>query len=59
MSWWEILLIIAAAGFVVAVIAGSYIRKKTGKISCDCAGCAGCEHCAMCARTQAQKQDKK
>ncbi len=48
MSWWEILLIIAAAGFVVAVAAVSIVRRKQGKSSCDCGGncaaCAGCKY---------------
>ncbi len=49
MSWWEILIIIAAAGFVVAVAAISVVRRKQGKSSCDC-GCASCPHCAACKR---------
>ncbi len=44
MTWWEILIIIAAAGFVVAVAAFSIRRKLQGKSSCD--GCNGC--CAGC-----------
>ncbi len=49
MSWWEILLIIAAAGFVVAVAVTSFIRKKRGKGSCcDCGG--NCSACAGCKR---------
>ena len=51
MSWWEILIIIAACAFVVGVIAASVIRKKQGKTGCgcDCGGCAGCSGCAACA----------
>ena len=52
MSWWEILIIIAAAGFVVAVATVSIIRRKQGKSSCDCGGnCAACKGhgCAACA----------
>ncbi len=47
MSWWEILLIIAAALFVAAVIGVSLYRKSKGKTSCgcDCANCAGCSAC--------------
>ena len=50
MSWWEILIVIAAAGFVVAVAAVSVIRKKQGKHSCDCGSCAGCPHCTACGK---------
>ncbi len=47
MTWWEILIIIAAAGFVVAVAAFSIRRKLQGKSSCDgCNGC--CAGCHMC-----------
>ena len=45
MSWWEILIIIAAAGFVAGYIAYSVIRRKRGKggcCGCDCSGCTGC-----------------
>ena len=61
MSWWEILLIIAAAGFVVTVFVVSVIRRKQGKSSCDCGGncsaCMGC-HCAACdAKEPPKKSD--
>ncbi len=51
MSWWEILLIIAACAFVVGVIAASVIRRKQGKTGCgcDCGGCSGCSGCSACA----------
>ena len=54
MSWWEILLIVAAAGFVVAVAVGSVIRKKQGKSSCDCGG-----NCAMCPACKHTPKDEK
>ena len=47
MTWWEILLIVAAAGYAVAVVVMCIVRKKQGKTSCDC-GCASCPHCAAC-----------
>ena len=58
MSWWEILIIVAAAGFVVAVIAGSLYRKSKGKTSCGC-DCAGCPGCAACANAKKQGQEAK
>ena len=59
MSWWEILIIIAACAFVVGVIAASVIRKKQGKTGCgcDCGGCAGCSGCAACA-SHKKSEDK-
>lgn len=42
MQWYEILLIVAAAAFVVGVIVWQIIRKKQGKGGCDC----GCSHCS-------------
>ncbi len=51
MSWYEILIIIAACLIVVGVIVSSVIRKKQGKTGCgcDCGGCAGCSGCSACA----------
>ena len=55
MSWWEILIIIAAAGFVVGVIVWRIIRKKQGKPSCcDCGG--NCSVCPACANAQREKE---
>ncbi len=47
MSWWEILIIVLAAGFVVAVTVGSIVRRKHGKsgCGCDCSSCPSCPHC--------------
>lgn len=61
MSWWEILIIIAACAFVVGVIAASVIRKKQGKTGCgcDCGGCAGCTGCAACNREKPDGKDSK
>lgn len=61
MSWWEILIIIAACAFVVGVIAASVIRKKQGKTGCgcDCGGCAGCTGCAACNREKSDGKDSK
>ncbi len=48
MSWWEILIIVASAAFVLGVVVFTVIRKKQGKSSCgcDCAHCSGCPACA-------------
>lgn len=59
MSWWEILIIIAACAFVVGVIAASVIRKKQGRSGCDCGGCAGCTGCAACNREKSDGKDSK
>ena len=57
MSWWEILIIVAAAGFVVAVTATAICNKARGKHSCDCGGnCAGC---AGCSARPKEPRDKK
>lgn len=47
MQWYEILIIVLAAAFVLGVIIMSLIRKKQGKSSCgcDCSGCSGCSAC--------------
>ncbi len=61
MSWWEILIIIAACAFVVGVIAASVIRKKQGKTGCgcDCGGCSGCSGCSACTpRTETPPHDE-
>ena len=49
MQWYEILLIVAAAAFVIGVVAWRIIRKKKGKSSCDC--CGECSHCSQCNHT--------
>ncbi|MCI6734667.1 MAG: FeoB-associated Cys-rich membrane protein [Clostridiales bacterium] len=46
MGAWEILLIIACAGIVIAVSVTSIIKKKQGKHDCDCGG--DCAHCSAC-----------
>ncbi len=58
MSWWEILIIIAAAAFVIGVIAFSVVRKKQGKTSCGCGDCASCGCCKSC-RKEEQPARKK
>ena len=44
MTWYEILIIIAACLIVIGVIVASVVRKKQGKTGCgcDCGGCSGC-----------------
>lgn len=57
MSWWEILIIVLAAGFVVGVAVTTVIRKKKGKMGCDC-GCSSCPHCAACHKTPSEGEKK-
>lgn len=52
----EILLIIGCAALVISVITVRIVRRKQGKVSCDC-GCDCCPHCSACASHKAQ--DKK
>lgn len=55
MQWYEILIIVLAAAFVVGVITRSVLRKKKGKsgCGCDCGSCGGCSACAS--RKEAKK----
>ena len=59
MTWYEILIIIAACAVVIGVIAASVVRKKHGKTGCgcDCGGCPGCAGCSAC-RSAADKETK-
>ncbi len=59
MTWYEILIIIAACAIVIGVIAASILRKKHGKTGCgcDCGGCPGCAGCSAC-RSAADKETK-
>ena len=54
MSWWEILLIVAAGAFVVTVVTYNIIRKKKGKGGCGC-GCSGCSSCPGCSSKEEKK----
>lgn len=36
MQWYEILVIVLAAAFVVGVGVWQIIRRKKGKVGCDC-----------------------
>ncbi len=48
MQWYEILLIVCAAAFVIGVVIWQIIRKKQGKGGCDC-GCSSCTgNCSKC-----------
>lgn len=55
MNWYEILIIVCAAGFVAAVVIWQVIRKLHGKSGCDC-GCANCSGCSAC---RAKKKEDK
>lgn len=59
MTWYEILIIVAACAFVVGVIAWQIVRRKRGKGGCDeCGG--SCAHCSGCSACHApQKTDRK
>ena len=48
MGAWEIIIITACIGVVLAVSVAAVIGKKKGKHSCS--GCAGCPHAAACNR---------
>ncbi len=60
MTWYEILIIIAACLIVVGVIVSAIIRKKHGKTGCgcDCGGCAGCSGCSACAAHGKREEDE-
>lgn len=47
MQWYEILLIVAAAAFVVGIAVWQIVRRVKGKGGCDC-GCANCPGCSSC-----------
>lgn len=57
MSWYEILIIIAACAFVVGVIVWRIVRKMQGKSGCD--ECGGCSNCSACSYCRTKKTDKK
>lgn len=52
MEWYEILIVLAAVGIVVAVVARAIYKKVTGKGGgCDCGcGCTNCGACSKCSR---------
>ncbi len=56
MTWYEILIILVSAAFVIGVIAWSIVRRKRGKTCCS--DCGSCPHCSGCAR-KSEKQEKK
>ena len=49
MTWWEILIIVLIAAFVVGYSAYAIVRRKQGKGGCDCCGgsCSGCSGCSV------------
>ena len=46
MTWYEILIIVLAAAFVIGVFGWRIVRKKQGRGGCDC-GCSDCSHCTL------------
>jgi len=55
MKWYEILLIVAAAAFVIGIAVWQIIRKVKGKGGCDC-GCSDCSACAACRKHSEEKK---
>jgi len=48
MEWYEVLVIVVAALFVLGVIVASVIRRLKGKSGCDCGGnCSCCSGCSL------------
>ena len=58
MTWYEILIILAACAIVIGVIAASVIRRKHGKTGCGC-DCSGCAGCTACRPEKSEKKDEK
>ena len=59
MNWYEYLIIVAAALFVVGVIVWRIVRKVQGKGGCDCGGnCSGCGGCSTCRENRPRKEEK-
>ena len=56
MTWYEILIILAACAIVIGVIAASVIRRKHGKTGCGC-DCADCGHCSACRGGRSPQKD--
>ena len=54
MQWYEILLIVLAASFVVGVGVWQIVRRIRGKGGCDC-DCASCAGCSKCREKKEQK----
>lgn len=58
MQWYEILLIVAAAAFVVGIAVWQIVRRVKGKGGCDC-GCANCPGCSSCHTRKDGGKEKK
>ena len=56
MQWYEILIIVLAAAFVVGVGVWQVIRRKKGKGGCDC--CSDCTHCPHCKEQESKEETK-
>ena len=57
MTWYEILIIVLAAAFVIGVFGWRIARKKQGRGGCDC-GCSDCSHCTACSAAKKAKERK-
>ena len=56
MQWYEILIIVLAASFVVGIGIWQIVRRKKGKGGCDC--CSDCTHCPHCKGKEEKKETK-
>ncbi len=54
MTWYEILIIVLAAAFVIGVVVWQIVRRRRGKGGCDC-GCSSCAGCPACHSRGGQK----
>lgn len=57
MTWYEILIIVLAAAFVIGVLGWRIVRKMQGRGGCDC-GCSDCSHCTACSAAKKAKEKK-
>ena len=57
MTWYEILIIVLAAAFVIGVFGWRIVRKMQGMGGCDC-GCSDCSHCTACSAAKKAKERK-
>ena len=56
MEWWEILLVVAIAGFAIGTMIVATIKRKQGKSSC-CSDCTSCGYRCSCGININEKND--
>lgn len=61
MTWYEILIAVAAALVVVGVVGNAIYKRVTGKGGgcSDCSSCGKCSGCSHCSHNQQSQQIKK